>query len=654
MSNFLTVENMKNLIQIMHSVMKEKYNYNLKSLDLNMKNVFLNIMTKVEEDPENASMNLTVKNKLTLKIVKEIIRSKSLENTHEEQTNVASRDAQIYPDRQNVFDNNRPTITSVNPDVSAKMKQIENTREQENIKEVKEFGDINKTISDQSFDDGDFKNKMKALESSRHTFDNKLQDMFPFKKEVELDKRNTEMSTILNKTPEEVDPTAFFKKNDNINTVKMNEQAKNLVPSSYQNLAMSTIIPKEPFHDSKLEKRYVLINSYDRNWLVDKNRYKYKIKFAYNTNDIMRIPYYENNPTVPHTKTEKTDGIKNDFGWVDKNDVVRLPYNPDLPLSQNTYSDGKPIELGFEEVEIVVDQDASMIGTFKDIYSIKITNVTIPSEIYENYVNAGNVNERSHYYNYNFNFPYILCNIDEFQDVYDGTDDSIRKTFCQLQYDNYIQGPNGRGYIILKPVQQEIKTFYPSPLSSLPTLNISLTKPNGELLNKTEDGVSVYNISVHQNYYLKMTIKTYFDKDAFCKGDYVRIKNFNMYQIHGGMSKDKINAFNSFINRPEGHAIFENGDPNQNGYYNSFYIFGPGEFDKYVGRFNGDQDLLNMLAEYNQFLIDNDFFEGTDQNTAKSTSYENGFLLNMSLQNSISMTIEMYKPDSMAMLHEKI
>ena len=249
-----------------------------------------------------------------------------------------------------------------------------------------------------------------------------------------LENRNKDMSTIMNKNPEDIDPTAFFKQNNEINHKKHEEQ--NIVPSSYQNIAMSTIISKEHHHESRLEKRYILINSYDRNWLVDKYRYKYKIRFSYSKNEILKIPYYENNPTVPHTKTEKSTGIKNDFGWVDKNGVFYNAYDASLPLTTNLDQDGKMIELGFEEVEIVVDQDASMIGTFKDIYSIKITNVTIPSDILNTYVS----NENSSY-NFNFNFPYILCNIDEFQDVYDGTDDSIRKTFVSYNTTTMFRPP---------------------------------------------------------------------------------------------------------------------------------------------------------------------------------------------------------------------
>ena len=44
-------------------------------MDLNVKNIFLTIMKKIENDPDNKTMDLISKNKLTLKIVKEIIKT---------------------------------------------------------------------------------------------------------------------------------------------------------------------------------------------------------------------------------------------------------------------------------------------------------------------------------------------------------------------------------------------------------------------------------------------------------------------------------------------------------------------------------------------------------------------------------------------------
>ena len=649
MSNteFLTVDNLKFLLSVMKDVMNKKFHYQLDTNSTEIKNIFLTIMNKIESDPANYTLNVTEKNKLTLKIVREIIKTQKIDSKKNVSLN---RENEIHDTRTVKFQNNNPTFVSLNDnsDVSDKMAFVDNMRKLEEKIENPKWNE--KGIEEKCESENKFKQQMKDLELSRTDFDNKLFDIFKNdseKKQTYVEKRNEDMSVILNKNPAEIDPTAFFKQNNAIN--ENNDSLNNVdyqkVPSSYKNLAMATIIDKEPIHEARIEKKYILINSYDRNWIVDKQRYKYKVKFSYSTNDILRVPYYENNPTVPFTKTEKSNGLPNEFGWVDKNGVFHNPYDPNQPLSSTLDIDGKPVELGFEEIEIIVDQDASMIGTFKDIYSISITNVCIPTEIFHNYVNTNIINSLQsnnvNNYNFNFNFPYILCNIDEFQDIYDGTDDTIRKAFCQLQYDNLVKTPNGRGYIILKPVQKEIKYFHPNPLSTLPTLNISLSKPNGELINTSEDGISIQTISVFQNYYLKITTKEFFDKDAFFNGDYIRIKNHNIYQINSLISRNNVTIFNNFINRKEGHAIYEIGEPNADGYFNSFHIFGMGEFNKSLGKFEVDNSIIDTISEFNNHLGNNNFF---DSETFKD--YENGYLLNMSLQNTISLTVEMFKPDS--------
>ena len=635
-SAFMSVNNMKSLINIINDVFLKKYNYNLETSGLKLKNIFFNIMSKIQNDPENSSMLQIEKNKLTLKITKEIIKQ-------ELQIQSTNRDIEMYPDRKNVINeiSSRNHRSFSNDDVNEKMNAIQNSRS--HTPPSTQQLDI-EVINETSFDEQEFKSKIDELESTRSVLDNKIQEIFPVGSKDFIEKRNEEVSAIINKDPCEVDPTSFYKQNE-----LLCNNDPNIVPSTYQNIALSSVIPKNSSSDTNqiLETKYILINSYDRNWIVDKYRYKYKVRFTYNTNEILRVPYYENNPAVPFTKTEKSNGIRNDFGWTDKNGVFRDPYDPSKDLSTTFDNNGKPVELGFEEIEIVVDQDASMMGTFKNIYSIQITNVTIPTEIFHLFINSFNIHDHNTSdYNFNFNFPYILCNIEEFKDVYDGTDDTIRKSFCQLQYDNFVKTPNGRGYIILKPVQSEIKTFYPTPLSVLPTLNISLTKPNGELLNLNQDGISIFNIAVHQTYYLKITTTAFFHKDAFYRGDYIRIKNFNMYQITNTITSHDIQLFNSFINKSEGHVIYEIGEPNENGYYNTFHIFAPGTFDEKIGKFNVDYNLTDTLSRFNQHLIDNYFYDTHQEGDSLSKDYENGYIINMSLQNSISMRIEMFKPDS--------
>ena len=704
---FLTVGNLKQLLEIIADVFDKKYNMSMTAFEhVNVKDVFLTVMQRVNDDPDNAGMDLTQKNIITLRIVREILKTNLSTATQMERAkSVMHRERDLHRNRRTVLFEPSQQVLSNNPDVLTRMEDIQNARRDETTVVVPRWDD--KPIQDTSESEESFKNKIASLESARMSFDKQLQNELPapsssdsllpqmedgalkdegspsvvsknrplttstlahenesldFKRKLQdifesaldshenhdfIERRNESMSSILNQNPEDVDPTAFFKQNAQINDYLHAQEPVHTDPSSYKDLAMSTIIKKQDFHESRIEKKYILINSYDRNWIVDRRRYQYKVRFSYSSNEVLRVPYYENNPTVPFTKTEKTPGIRNDFGWVDTNGVFHEKYDPTQPLSSITDTDGKMVELGFEEVEIVVDQDASMVGTFKNIHSIQVTNVSIPTEIFNSYVSEGGVNpiqlEGTQYYNYNFNFPYILCKIEEFQDVYDGTDDIIRKTFCQLQLENFIKTPNGRGYVILKPVQNEKKIFHPNPLTNLPTLNISLLKPNGELLNNTEDGLSVFTVSLIQSFYLKVVVKEYFDKNAFYHGDYVRIKNFNIYQINSDIDKAHVEAMNAFINRPEGHVVFETGDANESGYYNAFHIFAPGHFDKTIGRFVVNTDLTDTLTKFNNHMIESNFF---DETSDMSSSFENGFLINMSLQNSVSITVEMFKPEA--------
>ena len=702
---FLTVGNLKQLLEIIADVFDKKYNIDMTAFEhVNVKDVFYTVMQRVNDDPENADMDLTQKNIITLRIVREILKTNITPATHMERAKSAMhRERDLHKSRRTVLFEPPQQALSNNPDVLTRMEDIQIARREEATTVVPRWDD--KPIQDTSESEDSFKSKIASLESVRMSFDKELQKELPssskllpqikdsvledesasavsedtplatsalmhenapldFKRKLQdifentpddyenhdfVERRNESMSSILNKNPEDVDPTAFFKQNAQINDYLHTQEPVYTDPSSYKDLAMSTIIKKQDFHESRIEKKYILINSYDRNWIVDRCRYQYKVRFSYSTNDVLRVPYYENNPTVPFTKTEKTQGIRNDFGWVDTNGVFHEKYDPTQPLSSITDTDGKMVELGFEEVEIVVDQDASMVGTFKNIHSIQVTNVSIPTEIFNSYVTEGGVNpiqqDGTQYYNYNFNFPYILCNIDEFQDIYDGTDDIIRRTFCQLQLENFIKTPNGRGYVILKPVQNEKKIFHPNPLANLPTLNLSLLKPNGELLNNTEDGMSIFTVSLIQNFYLKVLVKEYFDKNAFYHGDYVRIKNFNIYQINNDIDKVHIDALNVFINRPEGHVVFETGAANESGYYNAFHIFAPGHFDKSIGRFVVNNDLTDTLTKFNNHMVENGFFDETSD-MSSSSSFENGFLINMSLQNSVSITVEMFKPEA--------
>jgi hypothetical protein len=632
---FMSVENLKYLIDVISSFFKDKYEIDFEKSKINLKNIFFEIMNKINNDSVNNDKTILEKNKLALRIVKEILKN--------ELSVSVNRDSVVYPDRKvivNSLHSELPKSIS-NHDVENKLELLENERKNENKTDTPVFEDINKSINDISINEDDFKLKIKELEMNRDKFSSVIQENFVNDETKFIENRNNNMSDILNRDSSSVDPKKFFIQNEVINSLQ-----KNIYPSSYQDLSLQQLNQDEI--DYYTDTKFILINSLNRNWLVDKLRYKYKVRFSYSSNEIMKVKFYYNNRTIPFTKTQNYEGIPNINGWYYKG-ISYPAYDPTQGPTfgqngkENSMEDGyqkdsfgELLYIGEEDVEIIVDQDASMMGTFTNIKSISITNVTIPTEMVHSFVNTNENN----FTNYSFSFPYILCNIEEFNDVYDGTDDNIRRTFCQLQFENYIKTPTGRGFVILKPVQNEVKLFYPTLLSNLPTLNISLIKPNGELINNTEDGIEILNIRKYQNYYLKIQTKTFFEKDAFFKGDYILIRNFSIFNYSN--DNDGVNLFNQFINKDNGHMIYEVGEPNEHGYYNSFHIFAPGTFDKSKGIFDVKQEQLDALFSFNEYLENKEHRLSTKEYL---DSYENGYILNMSLQNSISMTVEMNKQD---------
>lgn len=267
-----------------------------------------------------------------------------------------------------------------------------------------------------------------------------------------------------------------------------------------------------------------------------------------------------------------------------------------------------------------------MQSQYKNIKSIQIGRVVIPQEIIEN-VNILNYPNKTNFnYEFSFSYPYLILRIDEFNDVYDGTNDNVRKSFCHLVYDQSYKSPNGRGYIVLKPIQREKKEFYPTPLSSLSKLTLSILRPNGQLLNDSSDGYKVFKVDYEpfNPNYLQIVTDTFFDKNEFFVGDNVVIKGYNM------SSKDMCD----FINRPEGHEIVQIGSTNDNGFYRNFYIYAPGTFDKSIGKFVVKQSVIAELNSYNNTI---------DFTTSTAT---NGYIMNFSLQNSIAISIDVVTGDS--------
>ena len=267
-----------------------------------------------------------------------------------------------------------------------------------------------------------------------------------------------------------------------------------------------------------------------------------------------------------------------------------------------------------------------MYSRFRNIDSITVGKVIIPEEV-STFTTPG-VN-----FNFALAYPYVILKIEEFNDVYDGVNSVIKSAFCKLVYKQSYRGPNGRGYIILKPEQKERKYFYPAPLGVLNKLSISLLKPNGQLINTSKDDNNILTIThdiVKPKFY-KVTTTKYFDKNEYAIGDTVILKDYVMSKLSGSQGDLEISTINDFMNRPEGHDIMELGGANGSGFYNSFYIEAIGSFNSTIGQFSQDVSYVTCINAYNNVL---------------GTPSANGKIMNLSLQNSISMKLDVIVDDA--------
>lgn len=198
---------------------------------------------------------------------------------------------------------------------------------------------------------------------------------------------------------------------------------------------------------------------------------------------------------------------------------------------------------------------------FRNIHSIQLTKLIIPTEIHRK-SNQETQMKHNFVHEFGMSFPYISVNIDEINNLYEGSNDNVRKCSCIFLYDSMFKSQNGRGYTVLKPIQDEIKYYTPTPLSSLPVLNLSIQKPNGTLFNSSVDDYHIYKLDYNETsyrLYLQVILEQYFDVNEFFTGDTIVFRDFKLTPI--GQDESSLRKFNDFINRSEVMRLWKSGQP---------------------------------------------------------------------------------------------
>ena len=658
-NQFLSVNNLKILLDVIEDFFRDKYNFTLPS-NFNIKKLFYDVMRDIRA--EFPLDDIKTLNKKTLQTVRAIVKEKLVkikkelknEEIETKETFVKQEPPQMLTESQPpVFFQERPMfdINNKTEQLMGDYEKLNNERISETKKEVMKNDNI-KEDYDEPITEEDFKNKLNQLQNSRNIVEvpkdeNNEKIIEKDKVEVEFNKltsmtepdhmppdlytdnnfmaKRNELISGVYKKKEEIEPKDLFNKLRLFDSIDghYNVESRDI---PFTDLRKELLAPKIK-RDVELEK-YVLINSFDRDWLTFPKRYQYRVKFTNTVPEIQTVNIYENNPTVPYTRTATSDGVSNTNGFY-LDGVLYAAYNSGNPLGSI---------IGTEDLEFVTDQDANVQDTFRNITSISATKLILPDEIVQTGVSV----KTKFNDNFSLSYPYVLLSFSEFRDVYRGTDDTIRKTFATFVYDSNFQAFNGRGYVVLCPIQDEKKVFFPSPLSSLSQLNVEIYKPNGELLNNSTDGFGILKIEYEafNPNYLKIITTTYFDKNEFFVCDCIQIRSYVLFKVAATQDESLDAEFTNFINREQGHYVTLLGTANANGYYNTFYIQAPGSFNESTGAYEPNTTLIDNLCEFNTNYVLN--------------SDANGFILNMSLQNAISLKITTRDYDATVVASENI
>jgi len=366
--------------------------------------------------------------------------------------------------------------------------------------------------------------------------------------------------------------------------------------------------------------RNVLINSFDRDWLVDAERYKYTVRFSSSHRETKTEPIYENNASIPWTRSAATPGgIDNTSGFY-YNDVFYSAYDA---------SADPGAQLGTETYEVSVnDSSAHMQSTLKSVKSIRVNALVLPREI-------TGASSTSFTNSFKLNVPYVLLCFEQYQGVTDGSDDAIRRSFAQMTFHESYQTDNGRGYCVMHPMSPDPIDFSPNIVPSVDALTVRIMGPTGELLNDSQDalGVNVFGTdSLYGNMYLQVTTVKSFEENAIYTGDIVRFQGVTLYETSSIASYSSLAAIrdaNTWLNREAGHEVMELGEASDTGYYSSFYIRLPGSTGD-SGEYQIDTSLSEAVTYFAQDTYEDFVADGT----------VNGWCLNASLQNVISLTVE--------------
>ena len=177
-----------------------------------------------------------------------------------------------------------------------------------------------------------------------------------------------------------------------------------------------------------------------------------------------------------------------DRNWTDRHENR---YNFNLRFQDRNTNETNAQSLGTAKVS----------ETFRNIIGIQLVNVILPNEPINTIteLNDRNTTTTSRLLNV-LQYPYINVDVESINGELQGTNNNIKQSFGNLRYDKDIRSDStnkSSGYFsFLSTDPSQKRLFYPTPLSNLKHMNISIRNPLGNILLEDKDCIEVEKLFI--------------------------------------------------------------------------------------------------------------------------------------------------------------
>jgi len=445
---------------------------------------------------ENFGNNTPQNKNLSMKITENVKKKKS-EKIEIKDFKVSDKlSSQLYENNSLETDYDKLQLNDKSNETSKFDNDVDPMKLYEQYTNNRDVEDLEYKNIQQSRDD--FDNSFKENESNiQAVLDNrkqnsvkeeqKFQDSLSFTMNQEMN--NLNIDEIKSQLDEKVEKNLLNPPNTELLNPLNNIQSNQLIEENrlYEELKQKQFTERNYINREHL----ICINSGDRDWYNNTNEHRYSFVTLFNPerDGWVRVPKLDSQGRTVRINFDSTKNV----------------YYGDIVYEERQFSGAKGCGINRD---------------FKNVVSFELVRVLMPIEnIILPFDNRIFIDYKS--------LPYIVLNIEEIYSLYSGTNSNITDSFAKLLWDKdhtsevtqesiTFSRQYKRGFSSMAPMSFEKKTFYPSPLSTLQKLTISLETPYGYSIKNHPDVLEVEFVklidlavsSADDNYLVKASATT--------------------------------------------------------------------------------------------------------------------------------------------------